>query len=231
MIRRTLISALFLTLPLSSQVCAQQKVDLTREQRLVVIDSITSALNRGYVFPEVATRMAADLRARFGKGEFDNMSDGSEFAQTLTTDLQAISHDKHLRVRVRADNPSSGPAGSFGVNTNIFGKTERMPGDIAYVQILSFIQPPDSILREETTRVMSAVADAKALIIDLRSNGGGSPFTVALVSSYLFGSDPVHLSVCGMLPPRSEDEQPRGSIVARTANRRPVGYPAAEVAG
>ena len=206
MIRRTLISALFLTLPLSSQVCAQQKIDLTREQRLVVIDSITSALNRGYVFPEVATRMAADLRARFAKGEFDNMSDGSEFAQTLTTDLQAISHDKHLRVRVRADNLSSGPAGSFGVNTNIFGKTERMPGDIAYVQILSFIQPPDSILREETTRVMSAVADAKALIIDLRSNGGGSPFTVALVSSYLFGSDPVHLNSLYFRPADRTDD-------------------------
>ena len=206
MIRRTLISALFLTLPLSSQVCAQQKVDLTREQRLVVIDSITSALNRGYVFPEVATRMAADLRARFAKGEFDNMSDGSEFAQTLTTDLQAISHDKHLRVRVRADNPSSGPAGSFGVNTNIFGKTERMPGDIAYVQILSFIQPPDSILREETTRVMSAMADAKALIIDLRTNGGGSPFTVALVSSYLFGSDPVHLNSLYFRPANRTDD-------------------------
>src|ERR1051325_2216336 len=69
MIRRTLIAALLLSLPLSSQVCAQQKVELTRDQRLVVIDSITSALNRGYVFPEVATRMADDLRAAKGRAD------------------------------------------------------------------------------------------------------------------------------------------------------------------
>ena len=33
--------------------------------------------------------------------------------------------------------------------------------------------------REATTRIMSAAADARALIIDLRANGGGSPFAVA----------------------------------------------------
>ena len=206
MIRRSLISALFIGLPFSSQVCAQQKIDLTREQRLVVIDSIASALNRGYVFPEVAARMADDLRARFAKGEFDTTPDASAFAQTLTQDLQAISHDKHLRVRVRADNPGNGPAGSVGVESNIFGRTERMPGNVAYVQILSFIQPPDSVLRDETTRVMSAAADAKALIIDLRTNGGGSPFTVALVSSYLFGSEPVHLNSLYFRPANRTDD-------------------------
>ena len=160
---------------------------------MVVLDSIASALNAMYVFPDVAARMDSDLRARAKRGEFNEVSDASSFAQLLTRDLQAISHDKHLRVRLRAADPVGGPAGSRGARSSIFGRTERMAGDVAYVEILSFGAPPEEV-REATTRIMSAAADAKALIIDLRANGGGSPFTVALVSSYLFGADPVHLN-------------------------------------
>jgi C-terminal processing protease CtpA/Prc len=41
---------------------------------------------------------------------------------------------------------------------------------------------------------MNFLANAEALIIDLRQNGGGEPGAVALISSYLFGPEPVHLS-------------------------------------
>lgn len=80
-----------------------------------------------------------------------------------------------------------------------------MAGDVAYVEILSFGAPPEEV-REATTRIMSAAADAKALIIDLRANGGGSPFTVALVSSYLFGADPVHLNSLYFRPANRTDD-------------------------
>jgi retinol-binding protein 3 len=157
------------------------------------------------VFPDVAARMESDLRARAKRGEFDEVSDVSSFAQRLTRDLQGISHDKHLRVRLRAADPMSGPAGSRGARSSIFGRTERMAGDVAYVEILSFGAPPEEV-REATTRIMSAAADAKALIIDLRANGGGSPFTVALVSSYLFGADAVHLNSLYFRPANRTDD-------------------------
>ena len=41
---------------------------------------------------------------------------------------------------------------------------------------------------------MTQVADARALILDLRDNRGGHPQTVAFVASYLFDATPVHLS-------------------------------------
>jgi C-terminal processing protease CtpA/Prc len=47
---------------------------------------------------------------------------------------------------------------------------------------------------------MSAASNAKALIIDLRANGGGSPRTVALVASYLFGARPVLLNSIYLRP-------------------------------
>ncbi len=41
---------------------------------------------------------------------------------------------------------------------------------------------------------MKFLANTDVVIIDLRQNGGGSPETVALVTSYLFGPQPVHLN-------------------------------------
>jgi C-terminal processing protease CtpA/Prc len=41
--------------------------------------------------------------------------------------------------------------------------------------------------------MMTRVADARALIVDLRNNQGGEPETVAFVASYLFDPTPVHL--------------------------------------
>jgi C-terminal processing protease CtpA/Prc len=41
---------------------------------------------------------------------------------------------------------------------------------------------------------MNLLSNSDALIIDLRKNGGGSPAMVAYLSSYLFGSEPVHLN-------------------------------------
>ena len=206
MIRRILFALAFLVLSFTSSLgCQQSPVRLNSEQRQVVIDSVTRSLNRAYVFPDVAARMDADLRARVKRGEFDEVSDPSSFAQLLTQDLQAISHDKHLRVRMRSADHVSRLAAGVGDRFSIFGRTERMAGDVAYVEILSFGAPPEEV-REETSRIMSAAADAKALIIDLRANGGGSPFTVALVSSYLFGSQPVHLNSLYFRPADRTDD-------------------------
>ena len=41
---------------------------------------------------------------------------------------------------------------------------------------------------------MTKIADTKALIVDLRHNGGGDPATVAFVTSYLVGRKKVHLN-------------------------------------
>lgn len=207
MTRRALTSLLLLALTASSLVAAQEQdaVALTAKTRGILIDSIASALNRRYVFPDVAARMETDLRARVVRGEFNSVSDPSSFAQMLTKDLQSVSHDKHLRVRPRESDPVMGRVGSSGPRASIFGRTERMAGDVAYVEILSFGAPPEAV-REETSRIMTAAADAKALIVDLRANGGGSPFTVALVSSYLFGAEPVHLNSLYFRPANRTDD-------------------------
>ena len=52
----------------------------------------------------------------------------------------------------------------------------------------------DEQVRQAISSHMSQVADADALLLDLRGNGGGDPATVAVVASYLFDDQPVHLN-------------------------------------
>ncbi len=204
--RRALISVLVLGLTTRSSLAAQDRAAaLNAERRAAVLDEITSALTRMYVFPDVAAKMNADLRARAARGEFDAQSDAKSFADVLTERLQAVSRDKHLRVRAGPPGPPRRSASGAPTAGGLFGRVERLDGDVAYVEILSFGFPPNAV-REETEKIMSAAADAKALIVDLRANGGGSPHTVALVTSYLFGETPVHLNSLYFRPADRTDD-------------------------
>lgn len=171
---------------------AQEKArPLDAQARAAVLDAASRALERAYVFPEVAARMGADLQERAERGEYEAVTDPQAFAALLTEHLQGVSHDKHLRVRVGNPQPPPRPAGAVGAT--LFGRVERLDGDVAYVEINTFANTVGRV-RDDVARVMGSVADARALILDVRRNGGGRPELVALVASYLFGREPVLLN-------------------------------------
>ena len=92
-----------------------EQPDLTIDAatRTQVIDGILKRLNDSYVFPEVAKKMEVSIRERVDKKEYDQITSAKEFATTLTKDLQAVSNDKHLRVRY-SHRPF--PSGDHGVS-------------------------------------------------------------------------------------------------------------------
>src|SRR5262249_14549182 len=73
-----------------------------------------------------------------------------------------------------------------------FVKVERLPGNVGYLELTGFMSPEEAA--RPAAAAMNFLAATDALIIDLRKNGGGSPPTVALVCSYFFGEEPVHLN-------------------------------------
>lgn len=172
----------------------------TRDQ---VIGGTLAALERGYVFPEVAARMAEAVRARRLAGEYAEVSSARQLAKTLTAHLQEVSRDKHLRVRYSAEPlPEArhqGPTPEQVArhmellrSTNFgFAKAEVLPGNIGYLEMRVFASGPAAEAAADAA--MSRLAEADALIVDLRRNRGGDPATVARVSSYLF-EEPTHLN-------------------------------------
>ena len=183
----------------------QQDLTIDAATRTQVVDTILKRLNESYVFPDVAKKMEQSIRERVTKKEYDQITSAKLFATTLTNDLQAVSHDKHLRVRYSFEAiPERGPQREptaeerdqrkrdLTYMNHGFSKVERLPGNIGYLEFLNFMD--EELGADTVAAAMNFVNGTDALIIDMRRNGGGNPAMVALVCSYLFGPEPVHLN-------------------------------------
>ena len=71
-------------------------------------------------------------------------------------------------------------------------KVERLPGNVGYIELRQFHNTEWG--GDTAVAAMNFLANASALIIDLRNCLGGNPGMVALVSSYIYGEEPVHLN-------------------------------------
>ena len=180
------------------------------KMRAQIIDNLSKKMRAFYVFPEIGEKMAAAITSHDKAGAYAHLNSANRLAAKLTEDLLAISHDKHIRVtnspdkvdddmtaEQRAnDKPSAEELArdaefersrNYGVE-----KYERLPGNIAYLELGGFLNAQTS--GEVVAAAMTVASGANALIIDLRRNGGGDPAMVALICSYLFDPEPVHLN-------------------------------------
>jgi C-terminal processing protease CtpA/Prc len=73
-----------------------------------------------------------------------------------------------------------------------FETAERLSGNIGYLKFNMFADP--KVCGATAAAAMNFLENVDAIIFDVRSNGGGEPSMVALLTSYLFGSEPVHLN-------------------------------------
>ncbi len=176
-----------------------------------VVEAIGKALADEYVFPDVAKKMKQDLRQRLENKDYEKVTSSRELAKLLTEQLQAISKDKHIRVNYVVKAPMGMAGGRRGQPTpeeedsmrermraraalDNFGfqKVERLDGNVGYIDLRGFM--PAEVAGDTAAAAMNFVANADALIIDVRKNGGGAPSMVALLCSYLFGPEPKHLN-------------------------------------
>lgn len=173
---------------------------LDADTRREVIEHLMRRIHEHYVFPEVAHRVQEDLRRRLSAGEYDHLTTAEVFCLFLTAHLQESSHDKHFFLVYhekgrpatkhesnRADEHEGGMLQNFG-----FQRVERLQGNIGYLDLRSFY--PAEIGGETAVAAMNFLAHSSALIVDLRYNDGGEPSMIALLSSYLFEGEPVHLN-------------------------------------
>ena len=181
-----------------------QEIDQTSKTQ--IIHALSEKLAANYVFPDIAERLCSELKDSLDGGDFDGIKDGEEFALTLTLMVQETSKDEHLWVRWH-EKPLPEHEGSLLQNEEKilefkqrskldnfgFHKAERLPGNVGYIDIRYFTRPSWGS-GDTAVAAMNFVANANALIIDLRKCGGGNPGMVTLISSYLFGGEPIHLN-------------------------------------
>jgi C-terminal processing protease CtpA/Prc len=158
-----------------------------------VVQTVAGLVSARYVFPDVAQRVAAHLRRQLDSGAYATHNP-SEFATRLTDDLRQASGDLHLRVRhepephvpeapgvtVREQNDRAAHCRAMGFG---IASVQRVAGNVAVLDIRELVEPELSGPAYEAA--LMSVADASALVIDLRHCVGGDPATVALVCSAL----------------------------------------------
>ncbi|HMF92469.1 MAG TPA: hypothetical protein VKL40_17635, partial [Candidatus Angelobacter sp.] len=126
----------------------QQMPDITIDAatRTEVIEGIVKALNDTYVYPEVATKMEQALRKHQQQKEYDSITSGRQFARTLTTHLQEVSHDKHVAIGVYGRRLPPELAEGLAQQQNAmlartnfgFERVERLAGNIGYLELKTF---------------------------------------------------------------------------------------------
>lgn len=198
-----------------------------------VIKNLNQEMQKKYVFPDVAKKVETMLLKRQNDGDYEKITSAEEFVDTLTEHLRAETHDKHLRVEyapngipVENENASKSEAETekrkaeertvLRLKSINFGieRVERLPGNIGYLELRVFGKA--EIVGHAISAAMTLLNASDALIIDLRRNGGGSPETVAMLSSYFVPAE-THLSD---IYNRSKDETQQFWTLSHTAGPR-----------
>lgn len=178
-----------------------------RPRASVVVDALVANTHRHYVFSDEAQQIETLLRAQ-QQGAYDALSDAAQLAERLSAGVASVAHDLHMEVRASVDllppqpttdfrsqpvkragsdqdayvimrviNNVSNKMGTFGV-----ARVDHIMPHIAYLKMANFVPP--HLAADKYGAAMDKLADADAMIIDLRDNGGGYPHSVALPISY-----------------------------------------------
>jgi len=156
--------------------------------RTAVVKAAADALRQRYVYPDVGRRAAEAIEAALAAGKYDDIVQPRAFADRLTTDLRDVAHDKHLNVTARGPAPvpavatgappAPPPRSEAGVT-----RSDRLPGNIGYIEVVAL--PGLDAFKGPVDKAMAGLAETRALIVDLRRNGGGTPQAEVYLTSYL----------------------------------------------
>ncbi|MEV6881340.1 S41 family peptidase [Streptomyces sp. NPDC051135] len=156
-----------------------------------VIDETARLLTEHYVFPETAGQIADLLRRRYAEGAYA-VDGAEELASLVTADLQSVNGDRHLSLQYHADEiPEKRGAAvlesirrDFDTSLGGVPRVELLDGGVA-VLVLAPMLFPLEWAAEPVSAALSLASRARAMILDLRTNRGGDPDTVAFVCSHL----------------------------------------------
>src|SRR5690606_16556849 len=115
----------------------------------------------------------------------------------LIADVRKAAPDRHLRILAlpsAASRPAQGEAASSRERSEGgVTRSDIIAGNIGYLEVVGFPPLPEFKLAIE--RAMAPLANARALIIDVRRNPGGGPASVSYLVSYFTDpkSGPVHI--------------------------------------
>lgn len=191
---------LFLSINCQAQTSSRDALISSKKQK-VIIDNFAKELSDSYIYPEKTKLISTKLDSAFIAGYFKTSKTNADFGLQVTQFVRSIVQDNHLGLKYRDENQMGNQPGPqprmIRREPNDRGETMPPPmagmrepvefkmleNNIGYLRLDLFDEQP--IFYDKVDEAFEAAQNTKALIIDLRNNGGGSPRAVAYVASYL----------------------------------------------
>ena len=182
-------------------------VPLGASERHEVVDTLAAKLRARYPYPERGETIAAAMQAHLARGDFERATTAEAFAHALDADLHATGDDSHFRVEydptfdTAEEDADHKPTReeiardrdemrrrAWGV-----ARVQRLPGNVGYLDLRGF--GPAQFTGPAYDQALGLLSGTDALVVDLRSNGGGEPLAVSYFVSHFFAEgDERHLN-------------------------------------
>ena len=171
---------------------AQQKI--TAADKNAAVQNIAKQIAAHYIYPEKGGQIASHIQTANFKGVFDKADTWKEFDDLVTKELWQVSEDAHLYVK---NNPAvvrqlkntdinaegSGHISSeFATPASMIQEAKVLEGNVGYLKVPSININKNNV--NELHDAMKKMQGTKALIIDLRDNGGGGSDMGPVFESY-----------------------------------------------
>lgn len=189
---------------------ADESMIVNSQMRKRLVDNIVRELQARYIAPEKNKEIESYLRAELESGAYDKIENANQLAVALTRDIRNASKDLHLlvaydpvleralmaapqtpSVELQELPPGAERLAELRQSNYDFRKLEIMRGNVGYLDLRSFVDLNYS--KETAVAAMNFLANADAVIIDLRKNPGGFINLEIFLASYFYGVDPVEL--------------------------------------
>jgi C-terminal processing protease CtpA/Prc len=172
------LAALMIAITCINAVNAQQ---ITADERNAAIQNIAKQIAANYIYPEKGGQIASHIQSVNFKGDFNKATTWKDFDELVTNELKKFSQDEHLYVkndpdvvkhlRDRDQDKKGRVSSELPSPALMIQESKVLDGNIGYLKVPSINIDKQNV--QQLYDAMKKMQGTKALIIDLRDNGGG----------------------------------------------------------
>jgi retinol-binding protein 3 len=154
--------------------------------RALAVESVASAVEANYPWPDTAQMIAAHVRGRSAAGAYDTFSTLRDLANALSRDLRAINGDVHLGVVGGPSGGAPAPMALVSPEDRPTGveRVERLEGNVGYLKLNQLIAGDRSF--DAVAQALASLDGTDAMVLDLRAiPGGNTQMANFLVSHFM----------------------------------------------
>ncbi len=197
--------------------------ELTHEVKKQHIEDVLNVIKANYVRPDSVPELEAYLTSQLRSGKYRNIKMIDDFITAMNDDIYHILRDTHMSVYKHDPTQQVSHIiqhGESALEHNFaFEKASVLAGNIGYLKFNKF--HPNEKAIDVADHALQFVRYTDALIIDLRHNGGGSPWLVQNMLSYFFEENTVMWTV----QDRAKEQVSEHASLAGKPFRFPQGFP------